>query len=97
MGITSAIVLFAVIWFMTLLIALPIRLKTQGDTGEIVPGTMPGSPEEHHLKRKFVIVTIVSVVLWAIIAAIILSGIISICDLDWFGRGNCPVPDGRGA
>ncbi|WP_425049306.1 DUF1467 family protein [Psychromarinibacter sp. S121] len=97
MGITSAIVLFAVIWFMTLFVILPLRLKTQGDVGEIVPGTMAGSPEVHHLKRKFLIVTVITVVLWSIIAAIILSGIITVCDLDWFGRGNCPVPDGTGA
>ena len=31
MGITSALVLFAVFWFMILFIALPIKLETQGD------------------------------------------------------------------
>ncbi len=35
MGITSALVLFAVIWFMVLFITLPLRLTTQGDVGEI--------------------------------------------------------------
>ena len=37
MGITSAIVLFAVIWFMTFLIVLPLRMQTQGDAGDIAP------------------------------------------------------------
>ena len=31
MAITSAIVLFAVIWFLVMFITLPIRLRTQGD------------------------------------------------------------------
>ena len=44
MSITSAIVLFAIVWFMVFFIALPIRLKTQGDVGEIVPGTQAGAP-----------------------------------------------------
>ena len=44
MSITSALVLFVVIWFLTFLVVIPIRLKTQGDVGEIVPGTMAGSP-----------------------------------------------------
>ena len=44
MSIVSAIVLFAVIWFMVLFIVLPIRLETQGDVGEHVPGTHAGSP-----------------------------------------------------
>ncbi|MAY31868.1 MAG: hypothetical protein CMM86_04625, partial [Rhodovulum sp.] len=38
MTITAAIVLFAVIWFMVLFVTLPVRLRTQGDVGEIVPG-----------------------------------------------------------
>ncbi|MCU0906084.1 MAG: DUF1467 family protein [Rhodobacteraceae bacterium] len=86
MGITSAIVLFAVIWFMVLFIALPIGLRTQGDEGEIVPGTMAGSPANLNMKRKLWIVTAISAALWVVIAGIILSGAITIEDLDWFGR-----------
>ena len=86
MGITSAIVLFAVIWFMTFLIVLPIRVKTQGDLGEIVPGTHAGAPEVHNLKKKAWITTAISVVLWAVIAGVILSGKITVRDLDWFDR-----------
>lgn len=82
MSITSALVLFAVIWFMTFLVVLPIRVKTQGDLGDIVPGTHAGAPEEHHLKRKAWITTGISVVLWIIIAGIILSGIISVDDIN---------------
>ena len=43
MGITAALVLFAVIWFMVLFITLPIRLQTQGDVGEVTPGTQAGA------------------------------------------------------
>ncbi|WP_319825640.1 DUF1467 family protein [Thalassovita sp.] len=86
MSITSAIVLFAVIWFMTFLIVIPIRLQTQGDVDKIVPGTQAGAPEHHHLKKKAIITTIVSVILWIIIAGIILSGWITVRDLDWFNR-----------
>lgn len=86
MGITSAIVLFAVIWFMTFLIVLPIRVQTQGDVGKVVPGTHAGSPENHNLKKKALITTAISVVLWCIIAGTIISGAISVRDLDWFDR-----------
>ncbi len=91
MGITSGLVLFAVIWFMTLFVVLPLRLKTQGDVGEITPGTMAGSPAELNLKRKFAIVTAIAVVLWAIIATIILTEMVTVCDLDWFGRTDCKL------
>ncbi|WP_420569411.1 DUF1467 family protein [Thalassovita sp.] len=86
MSITSAIVLYAVIWFMTFLIAIPIRLQTQGDVGKVVPGTQAGAPEHHQLKKKAIITTIVAAVLWVIIAGIIISGWISVRDLDWFNR-----------
>ena len=86
MSITSAIVLFAVIWFMVFLIVIPIRLQTQGDLGQIVPGTHAGSPEVHNLKKKAWITTAVALVLWGIAVGIILSGWISVSDLDWFGR-----------
>ncbi len=92
MGITSAIVLYAVIWFMTWLIVLPIRVQTQGDLGEIVPGTHAGSPEVHHLKKKAWITTGVAFVLWVIIAGIIVSGLISVRDFDWFNRMP-PLPE----
>ena len=86
MTITAALVLFAVIWFMTLLVVLPIRIKTQGDLGEIVPGTHAGAPEVHHMKKKIWITTGISVVLWAIIAGIIISGVISVRDFDWLNQ-----------
>ena len=44
MGITSAIVLFAVIWFMLFLIILPLGLQTQSEAGEVVPGTHGSAP-----------------------------------------------------
>ena len=95
MGITSALVLFAVIWFMTFLIVIPIRLQTQGDVGEIVPGTHAGSPEHHNLKKKAWITTAISAVLWCIIAGTIISGVISVSDLEMFNRmGGASVSDG---
>lgn len=86
MGIASGIVLFMVIWFLTFLIVLPIRIQTQGEAGTTVPGTHQGSPEKHHLKKKAWIVTGIAFVLWAIIASIIITGTITVRDLDWFER-----------
>ena len=86
MGIASGIVLYLVIWFMTFMIALPIRIQTQGEAGEVVPGTHDGSPQVHHLRKKFWITTGVAAVLWAVIAYIIISGTITVRDIDMFDR-----------
>ncbi|WP_417726365.1 DUF1467 family protein [Roseovarius sp.] len=91
MGITSGIVLFAVIWFMTFFVVLPIRIQTQGDLGQIVPGTHAGSPEHHHLKKKAWITTGIAVVLWILIGGTIISGVISVRDLDMFNRMAPPA------
>ena len=82
MGITSGLVLFAVLWFLTFLCVIPIRLQTQGDLGKVEPGTHAGSPEVHNLRRKAWITTAIAGVLWAILASIILTGAISIRDID---------------
>jgi len=66
MGVASGIVLFLVIWFMTFLVALPIRIQTQGEAGTTVEGTHHGSPEKHHLRKKFIITTVVAFVIWAV-------------------------------
>ncbi|GGO50226.1 Predicted secreted protein [Roseovarius pacificus] len=86
MSIASAIVLFMVIWFMTFLIVIPIRIETQGDLGEIVPGTHAGSPQKHHLRKKAWITTGIATVLWVIIGGTIISGVISVRDIDLFHR-----------
>jgi predicted secreted protein len=86
MSITSAIVLLAVIWFMVLLVTLPLRFKSQGDVGDVTPGTPASAPAELRLGRIFLIVTLVSLPIWIGICAIILSGWITLADFDLFHR-----------
>ncbi len=92
MSIVSAIVLYAVTWFMVFFVVLPIGLSTQGDEGEIVPGTHASSPARFPLKRKVVQTTLWGTLVWAILAGVILSGWISVRDFDWFDRMT-PVPE----
>lgn len=92
MGVASGIVLFMVIWFLTFLVVLPFRIQTQGEAGEVVPGTHAGSPQQHHLKRKMWVTTGIAAVLWAIIATIIITGTITVRDIDWFDR-MAPLPE----
>jgi predicted secreted protein len=86
MAVTSALVLYAVLWFLTFLVVIPIRLKTQGDVGQIVPGTHAGAPHDHQLRKKAWITTGVAAVMWAIIAYLIISGTLTVRDIDWFER-----------
>jgi predicted secreted protein len=86
MAITSALVLFAVIWFMLLFIVLPLRLTTQEEAGERVPGTPLSAPMQPHLKRKAKIITLIALPIWIAVCAIILTGFITVDDFDLFHR-----------
>jgi predicted secreted protein len=86
MSIASAIVLYLVLWFLVFLIALPVRIQTQGDVGQVLAGTSAGSPEHHHLGKKLWIATLVAALIWAVVAGIIVSGAITVRDIDMFGR-----------
>jgi len=93
MSITGAIVLFVVIWFMTMFVVLPIRARSQADDGEVVPGTHEGAPANFRLKRTVLIVTLWTIPLWGIVYAIIVLGIITVEDLDWMGVLGERVPN----
>ena len=86
MSVTSAFVLFAVIWFLTFLIVIPFKIKTQGDMGVVLKGTQAGAPEVHDLRKKAKITTGVSLILWLLITILIVSEIVTIEDIDLFGR-----------
>ena len=88
MTITAALVLFAVLWFLILFIALPINLKTQRESGEVIEGTPSSAPENPQIKKKMFWVTLFTLIIWTLTCIIILSGLISISDLDFYGRLN---------
>lgn len=84
MGPVSAIVLFAVIWFLVLFVVLPLRLETQGDKGEIVPGTQAGAPANLNMWKKARLTTYLAAIVWVVVAGLVFSGAVTIDDLDVF-------------
>ncbi|MGP9791541.1 DUF1467 family protein [Roseinatronobacter sp. NSM] len=87
MSIMSAIALYGVIWFMTLFLVLPFRMKTQGEAGEVVPGTPSSAPDDAQMMRKVKIVTAIATGAFVLISAVILSGIITMDMIEGLTRG----------
>ena len=85
MTITSALVLLAVIWFMTLFVVLPIGLRTHGDEGVNTSDNPAYAPSNLRMKRKFAVVTGITLALWVPLCLLIMSGWIGIADIDWRG------------
>ena len=86
MTITAALVLYAVIWFLTLFVALPVGVRTQGEEDDVVAGTPESAPADPMIGRKMVWVTVVATLLWAGIASVILWSGLTVHDIDFFGR-----------
>ena len=74
MDIFSGIATFFMIWWTVIFCALPFWQKPARNTED---GIMPGAPEDPQLKRKFIWTTVISIILWLIIFAIVESGMIS--------------------
>ena len=86
MAVTSALVMLAVIWFLTLFVVLVIGLETQGDRGMKIRGTSAGSPENPNMRRRFAVTTVAALAIWAPACALILSGWVTVEDFDLFNR-----------
>tara|TARA_B100000989_G_scaffold242537_1_gene189489 strand:+ start:663 stop:875 length:213 start_codon:yes stop_codon:yes gene_type:complete len=61
---SNAIVLYLVIWWVSLFLFLPLNIKSQKN---IKKGNDPGAPEKPEIRKKFFITTIFSSFVWIII------------------------------
>ena len=86
MTVTGAIVLYAVVWFMMFLILLPLGVQSQDEAGRVVPGTPRGAPAGPVVRRKAVLATILATLVWGVLCAILLSGWITLKDIDLMGH-----------
>ena len=66
MGITGSIIIFLLIWWLIFFILHPINIK-KSRSGNYIEGEDPGAPNNPQLFRKFLITTVVSIVIWFII------------------------------
>ena len=66
MTITASLVLFAVFWFLILFIILPLNIKTQQEEGKRSYGTPTSAPINANIKKKMILVTLLSSIIWLI-------------------------------
>ncbi|SEA76741.1 DUF1467 family protein [Rubrimonas cliftonensis] len=84
MSFTSALVLYAVTWFIVLLMLLPIGVRSQEEAGDVAPGTPAGAPETPMIGRKMLWATGVAAVVWAVVYCVIVFGVITREDIRGF-------------
>lgn len=69
-SIPLAAAIFVMIWFTVLFAVLPFGVRSQHEAGDVTPGTDPGAPAAPKLAAKIAWTTLISVVLFAALAAL---------------------------
>ena len=84
MNLVSGIVVFLVVWWLVFFTMLPIGVVSQHESSESMEqGTDPGAPQKPMLLKKAGLTTIITCVLFAVIYAVIVSGVFSIERSGW--------------
>jgi predicted secreted protein len=77
MSVTSGLVLFAVLWFLIVLMLLPVGVQSQQEAGAVEPGTPPGAPAGAFMRRKVIWTTALTICAWIAFYVVIEGGIIT--------------------
>jgi len=78
MSLTLGLALYFIIWWTVLFAVLPFGVHTQGEAGEIVPGTPASAPVAPRMLRTFAITTVVAGAVFAVVYAVLAGGIVDI-------------------
>ncbi len=81
MSITSGLALFAVLWFLCMLLVLPFGVRSQEEAGDVAPGTPLGAPEKAMIGKKMRWATIGAVIGWCVIFGVIEGRVITQDDI----------------
>ena len=76
MNFVSSIVVFVCIWWIVMFCVLPIGLSGQPKDYDKENMAAPGAPDNPQIKKKVLLTTAISLVLWVISYMIISSGLI---------------------
>jgi predicted secreted protein len=62
----SAFAIYFIIWWVCLFAVLSFGLKTQGETGAVVPGTPASAPQGAHMLRVVLVNTLIATLLFGV-------------------------------
>ncbi len=77
--------IFALFWVLSAFLTLPFGVRTQGEEGEVVPGTVASAPAEFRPMRIVKRATILAVVLFGAFYLNYVNGWLTADMLDWTG------------
>ena len=78
---TTAVAIYFIVWWITLFAVLPWGVRSQAESGEVVPGSDPGAPAIPHLVAKLAWTTVVASVVFAVMALVYAYRLVTLDDL----------------
>jgi predicted secreted protein len=81
MSFSTSVAIFFIIWWVVLFTVLPWGIRSQAETGEVVPGSDPGAPALPRLKSKLVWTTLVAAIVFAAFQVIYRYRLVGLDDL----------------
>ncbi|UDL95146.1 DUF1467 family protein [Lichenihabitans sp. PAMC28606] len=66
-----AIAIYFTMWWIVLFAVLPFGVRSQQESGSVVPGSEPGAPETPGLKKKALWTTVISAALFVALMLLI--------------------------
>lgn len=85
MGTALSIAVYFIVWWLTLFVVMPFGVRTQGEDGEVVPGTPRSAPAAIRIWRLLAINTVIATIVFAVLYFGIRTGWISAEYLDFSG------------
>ena len=81
MTLTTALAIYFIVWWIVLFTVLPFGVRSQVESGEVVPGSDPGAPVVPRLRAKLIWTTIVASAVFALLDVIYTLKLVSLDDL----------------
>jgi predicted secreted protein len=73
---STIIAIYFIIWWVVLFAVLPWGVRSQEESGEVIPGTDPGAPVAHRIWMKLIWTTVVASVVFGVLYGIYAGGLI---------------------
>ena len=78
---TTAAAIYFIVWWLVLFAVLPWGVRSQAESGEVVPGSDPGAPAIPHLGAKLLWTTLTATIIFALAALVYTYRLVTLDDL----------------
>lgn len=78
MNFVTGLVVYLIVWWLALFTILPIGVRGQAESGDVVAGTESGAPVSPDIRRKAWMTTVLAAVIWLVLFVVLEFRLISL-------------------